>query len=384
MPTPLPGDTFFDAPGRSAPQELRAQVGAVRSDRSILEVLNGVPVPTFLLNEHRQIVLANQSGHQLVESLGRVAPGDGERLGEALSCLNAGSGPDGCGTGPRCQFCGLGQANRSFTVAAGEYGGEFRLRSVAGGVETAKTFHAHLAPVHLNGGTYRLCSLTDITATKSRDTQEHIFFHDVLNTAQAVQGAAGLLSDDIDLESVEDLARVVRSGSQTLVGEIEAQRDMRQAEGGTLAVDLTPGHVAQIVAEVADLYRHSRFAAGRTVDVVTSPGNDVVPTSRVHLTRSVANLLKNALEASGQGETVRVTVTPAETEVVIAVHNAAVMPEAVQAQVFQRFFSTKARSGRGLGTYSVRLLVTRVLGGTVAFESAPGIGTTFTIRLPRA
>ncbi len=384
MPRPPAGDTFFDAPGRSEPQELVAQAGALQSDRAIVEVLNGIPVPTFLLNERRQIVLANRPGDRLVESLRHTSPDQGERLGEALSCINVASGPDGCGTGPRCQYCGLGQANRSFTLASGEYSGEFRLRSIAEGMETAKTFHAHLAPVHLKNRTFRLCSLTDITATKTRDTQEHLFFHDVLNTAQAVHGAAGLLSDDIDPASVEDLARVVRSGSGTLVGEIEAQRDLRQARGGTLVVGGTPGHVAQMVEEVAGLYRHSRFGAGRTIEFVATPGNDLVLTSQVHLTRSVANLIKNALEASGPGETVQVTVTPADDAVVIAVHNAAVMPDAVQAQVFQRFFSTKASSGRGLGTYSVRLLVTRVLGGTVAFESAPGIGTTFTIRLPRA
>lgn len=384
MPTPPPGGTFFDAPGRSTPAELKAQVGSVRSDQSILEILNGIPVPTFLLNDHRQIVLANRPGQGLVESLGQKAPDEGERLGEALSCINATMGPDGCGTGPRCQFCAMGQANRAFTLTPGEYSGEFRLRSVAGGVETAKTFHGHLAPVHLSGGTFRLCSLTDITASKGRDTQEHIFFHDVLNTAQAVHGAAGLLSDDIDPESVEELGRILRTGSETLVGEIEAQRDMRQAEGGMLEVDLKVDHVAQIVTGTADLYRHSRFAAGRTIGVMLAPGDDLIPTSRIHLTRSVGNLIKNALEASAPGETVRVTVTPSSDAVVIAVQNPAVMPEAVQAQVFQRFFSTKARSGRGLGTYSVRLLVTRVLRGSVTFESAPGAGTTFTIRLPRA
>jgi signal transduction histidine kinase len=51
------------------------------------------------------------------------------------------------------------------------------------------------------------------------------------------------------------------------------------------------------------------------------------------------------------------------------------MPENVRAHVFQRSFSTKG-SGRGLGTYSVKLL-TESMGGRVWFDSTAGEGTTF-------
>jgi signal transduction histidine kinase len=229
----------------------------------------------------------------------------------------------------------------------------------------------------------RLCSLTDITAAKSRETHEHIFFHDVLNTAQAVHGAADLLPGQDDPEAVEELAHVVSRGSATLIEEIESQRDLRRAEDGTLSVALVPLSVSEIVGDTVQLYRHSRFARGRTIETDLAPGDTAVPTSRTHLTRVVGNLIKNALEASAVGDTVHVRVILLPSEIEIQVHNLAIMPEAVQAQIFQRFFSTKASSGRGLGTYGVRLLVTRVLGGTVRFESNPEDGTTFFVRLPR-
>jgi len=53
----------------------------------------------------------------------------------------------------------------------------------------------------------------------------------------------------------------------------------------------------------------------------------------------------------------------------------------VQLQVFQRSFSTKG-PGRGIGTYSIRLLVSRYLRGTVDFESSKEQGTTFRVHLP--
>jgi signal transduction histidine kinase len=59
------------------------------------------------------------------------------------------------------------------------------------------------------------------------------------------------------------------------------------------------------------------------------------------------------------------------------------MPEEIQLQVFQRSFSTKASSGRGIGTYSMKLLGEHYLGGKVAFTSREPEGTEFTVTLPR-
>ncbi|MBK8046925.1 MAG: hypothetical protein IPK16_07250 [Anaerolineales bacterium] len=53
----------------------------------------------------------------------------------------------------------------------------------------------------------------------------------------------------------------------------------------------------------------------------------------------------------------------------------------IQLQVFQRSFSTKG-NGRGLGTYSMKLLTERYLQGEVGFVSTPESGTTFFARFP--
>jgi signal transduction histidine kinase len=63
------------------------------------------------------------------------------------------------------------------------------------------------------------------------------------------------------------------------------------------------------------------------------------------------------------------------------VHNPGFMTRDVQLQVFQRSFSTKG-AGRGLGTYSIKLLTERYLKGTVSFTTDPEAGTTFRVRYP--
>ncbi len=63
------------------------------------------------------------------------------------------------------------------------------------------------------------------------------------------------------------------------------------------------------------------------------------------------------------------------------VHNPGAMPRNVQLQVFQRSFTSKG-DGRGLGTYSMKLLSERYLGGRVSFTSEAVSGTTFSAWYP--
>jgi len=57
------------------------------------------------------------------------------------------------------------------------------------------------------------------------------------------------------------------------------------------------------------------------------------------------------------------------------------MSEAVRWQVFRRSFTTKGK-GRGLGTYSMKVLTERYLEGEIDFISEPDQGTTFYARYP--
>jgi signal transduction histidine kinase len=91
----------------------------------------------------------------------------------------------------------------------------------------------------------------------------------------------------------------------------------------------------------------------------------------------------NGLEAAPAGGAVRVWSEPAgDGGARFHVQSPAVMPPEVQARVFQRSFSTKAAAGRGLGTYGMKLLGERLLGGEVSFVSREDVGTIFTVALP--
>jgi signal transduction histidine kinase len=105
------------------------------------------------------------------------------------------------------------------------------------------------------------------------------------------------------------------------------------------------------------------------------------------LDAALDNLLANAAQHAtpGTAVTVRIALTGTRRDrrVRIAVHNdGAPISPAVQARVWDRFFTTRAADGgSGLGLAIVRAVAT-AHGGAVGVDSAAASGTTFWIELP--
>jgi signal transduction histidine kinase len=101
------------------------------------------------------------------------------------------------------------------------------------------------------------------------------------------------------------------------------------------------------------------------------------------LRQIVINLLANALDAVERGGHVTLSGRSdgGAVEVVVADSGSGIPPEDLR-RIFEPFYTTKGRGkGTGLGLAICRELVA-ALGGTIAVESAPGQGSTFTVRLP--
>lgn len=103
----------------------------------------------------------------------------------------------------------------------------------------------------------------------------------------------------------------------------------------------------------------------------------------------LSNLINNALLHAFEGHrvgriTVRVHPVGDEQVLILFADNGVGMPARVMHQVFDPFFTTKmGQGGTGLGMNIVYNIVTGMLGGTVEIDSAPGKGTTVTIRVPK-
>jgi signal transduction histidine kinase len=235
-------------------------------------------------------------------------------------------------------------------------------------------------PVEIEGEAFTIFAALDISNEKRRRALERIFLHDIHNVATGIRWCIEFLqkAKPEKLDSYfDDINRLCRE----LNDEIEAQRLLLRAESGELAPNTGQVGTRILLQEAVDLYSRHPVSQERYLHLDAQAQDIVMVSDRVLLLRVLCNLVKNALEASAAGQAVTVGCTQENGEVEFWVHNAGTMPREVQLQIFQRSFSTKGQ-GRGLGTYSIKLLTERYLRGHVAFTTSDETGTTFRVRYP--
>jgi signal transduction histidine kinase len=101
------------------------------------------------------------------------------------------------------------------------------------------------------------------------------------------------------------------------------------------------------------------------------------------LKRVIFNLARNAREAmDGNPGTFTVFFDRIDDDLIVDVTDSAGgIPQQIQANLFAPFVSVNKPGGSGLGLAIVKKLVEEH-GGSITFETTPGVGTTFRIRLP--
>ena len=181
---------------------------------------------------------------------------------------------------------------------------------------------------------------------------------------------------------LEDMLVQVATLSETVDGMLR----LAQSEGGLDRAHRKRIEVDALVEEVVEFF--AALAEERSIDLqVTSESKASVVGDPTWLHQLFANILHNALKYTPEGGRVAVAATADDTEVAISVRDDGVgMTEEDRARVFARFqrgSASSAGDGMGLGLALAREIA-RAHGGVIEVESAPGKGSTFTVRLPRA
>lgn len=343
------------------------------------KLLNSVLNYIFVLNPQRQIIFASQNVRQLTpdRSCDQLL---GLRPGEALGCIHACEHTGGCGTSRFCSECGTVKAILASLAGHSDLQ-ECRLTRTIQCKTEALDILVYASPFTHEGQTFSLFSVSDISHQKRRRVLERIFFHDVVNTAGALEGLLGLLKFQVP-DNLKPELKVAEHACHDLLDQIQAQIDLTMAESNELVVAATPLNSKMLLLSVVDLFRNHEVAKERNLVVADNSPSMALISDATILKRVLGNLVKNALEAIRPGETVTLGCAPAGDGVQFTVHNPGVIPQKVQLQLFNRSFSTKG-NGRGLGTYGAKLLTESYLKGTVGFESTPEQGTLFQVVLPK-
>ena len=186
---------------------------------------------------------------------------------------------------------------------------------------------------------------------------------------------------------IPEMARKLRANALSLMGLVSEVLDIARFDSGKVDLqesDFSLGDLIQHECrQLVPLAEEKHLAL-----TIHPPAQPVrVRTDRVKLLRVLNNLIGNAIKFTDAGEVeVSLALTP-ENQVVIRVRDTGVGIAAEHlTSIFDEFVQLRhpARDrgqGTGLGLAISKRLI-EVMGGTIAVESTPGQGSTFTVTLP--
>jgi signal transduction histidine kinase len=172
--------------------------------------------------------------------------------------------------------------------------------------------------------------------------------------------------------------------SERVLSMLTTLMDISEAETGTMKLNVSPVELATLAGEVRDLYEDSAEAAGIEF-IVDVPAGVIVNADRDRLRQALANLVDNAIKYTSRGGRVELQASSDHRTVQIRVSDTGIgISEQHLPRIFDRLYrgdQSRTTRGLGLGLSLVRASV-EAQGGTVAVQSTPGRGSTFTLTVP--
>ena len=232
----------------------------------------------------------------------------------------------------------------------------------------------------------RTANLERALATRSRFYAA--MSHELRTPINAVIGYTELILDGIfgpvDERQRDALERSQRA-ARHLLELVNDVLDLAKIEAGRIGVEIETVDPRHLVAELLDTVRPLAEENGVPLEV-QAPGPPCLPvvTDPRRVRQIVLNLLSNAIKFGGR-KPVAVScrgLGDGGVEIAVADRGRGIAPED-QERIFEEFVQIDRQSGTGTGLgLPISRRLAQLLGGSIRVHSAPGEGSTFTVRLP--
>lgn len=230
------------------------------------------------------------------------------------------------------------------------------------------------------------------SANRTKSEFLAVMSHELRTPLNAIGGYVDLLDMGVrgpvaDAQRA-DLARI-RYNQQHLLALINDILNFARLEAGRVTFDLVEVPVAGALASVEGLIGSQASAAGLTYSSGDCSSHLAVRADRDKLEQILLNLVSNAVKFTDPPGSIEVTCEEHQDVVHIRVRDTGVgIPAEMHEKIFDPFVQVDSRlirshEGTGLGLAISRDLA-RGMGGDLAVDSKPGVGSTFILSLPRA
>lgn len=223
-------------------------------------------------------------------------------------------------------------------------------------------------------------------AVEARDNFIAIASHDLRSPLAALLGQVQLLQRQAYGSLPESMLRRIQLiGEQTrrLNRMIGALLDISRIESGQLTIETAALDLGALAARVVSGIQST--VSQCTLKISGETHGFWVVGDEIRLEHVIFNLIDNAIKYGRVGGEVTIRLEQQDGRISISVTDSGIgIPAAALPRLFERYFraANVVTSGMGIGLYAVREIV-MLHGGTVAVVSEEGIGSTFTVSLPR-
>jgi signal transduction histidine kinase/ligand-binding sensor domain-containing protein/CheY-like chemotaxis protein/HPt (histidine-containing phosphotransfer) domain-containing protein len=218
--------------------------------------------------------------------------------------------------------------------------------------------------------------------------------HELRTPMNGVVGMTELLSRTALSATQSHLTKTIRSSAQVLLQIVNDLLDLSKIRAGKVALEKLPIDLAQVLEECTSLFAGA--ADNKGIELIVCPPAPVGRTllgDPLRLRQVLMNLVGNAVKFTERGEVVvRADVELGDGDRAVArlvVADTGIGMEAAAVEkIFEPFAqadetTTRRFGGTGLGLAICRELA-ELMGGRIAVESQPGVGSTFELSLPLA
>jgi two-component system sensor histidine kinase SenX3 len=249
-------------------------------------------------------------------------------------------------------------------------------------------FHARAAKF---SDRYVMLLIDDLTEAKKLEETRRDFVANVSHELKTPIGAISLLSEAIagakgDPAAIEKFAESLQKESQRLANIVQELIQLSRVQGANLSETIEEIDLATVIADGVD--RNQTLANQRGVRLASTTNVSVKMQGDYEmLVTAVRNLIENAIVYSEPNSQVGVGLRVVEDVAEISVTDSGLgIPESEQDRIFERFYRVDPSRSRETGGTGLGLSIVKHAAfhhrGEIKLFSKPGVGSTFTLRLP--
>jgi two-component system NtrC family sensor kinase len=210
--------------------------------------------------------------------------------------------------------------------------------------------------------------------------------HEVNNPLAIINEKTGLMKDILSMQEDFPVKEKLLAQVESVLRAVDRCRGItHRMLGFARRMDVASEELdlGELIAETASFLSNEAMHRKIEVRLDIDPLLPRIVSDRSQLQQVFLNLFNNALAAVADGGRIEAVARPEAQNVVVTVRdNGCGMSEETLNHIFEPFFTTKKGKGTGLGL-SITYGIVKRLGGEIAVESTPGVGTTLTITLPK-